>query len=314
MDITGLIGTGPGGLIMRQDIRAALDQVDDQRRRSDAAGPAPTGLATPPPLPGSGRAGGSSSAARHTSVPPTPSKGWPATAADPGHSTLPSPCERGPRREDGRGRGGNGGVGECRWHARAECGLANRPGRGAARTRQGRAQGDIRCDDALAHRDSGHHLGGCGRDRVAESARELQRPGPGERAESARTAGSFHAGRAARLPATVFAARDRGRHAPIVRFDGVNLGLAVESERGLLVPNCQRGSARRRGAQPAHARGHRSGPFRQGEPSGAVGQHVHARQLPALFGTDGATPIINHPGGGHPGHRTHHRQALGRQR
>uniref|UniRef100_UPI001CB982D1 E3 binding domain-containing protein n=1 Tax=Kocuria atrinae TaxID=592377 RepID=UPI001CB982D1 len=51
VDITALTGTGPGGLIMRQDIRAAMDQVDDQRRRSDSAGPAPTGLATAPPAP-----------------------------------------------------------------------------------------------------------------------------------------------------------------------------------------------------------------------------------------------------------------------
>ncbi len=299
VDITGLTGTGPGGLILRQDIRAALDQVDDQRRRSDAAGPAPTGLATPPPAPPAPAAPAApGSAAHHTSVPPTPSKGWPATAADPGHSTLPPHASA--------ARGGMR-TGEAGAETAASANVAGTHGQNV----------DSRTGLAVAQREPVKGVRKAISDAMTRSrteipeatiwvdvdATELLNLRASYKAKDPENAPSLLALLARFTLAGLRAypqlcsrleTHEDGTRS-IVRFDGVNLGLAVESERGLLVPNLR--NADQLNTVELNQRMRevievaRSGKASPSELSGST----FTLNNYGVFGTDGATPIINHP-------------------
>ena len=81
----------------------------------------------------------------------------------------------------------------------------------------------------------------------------------------------------------------------IARFDGVNLGLAVESERGLVVPNLRNADrlstlelGRRLREIIALARSGKANPTQLSGSTFTLNNY-------GVFGTDGATPIINHP-------------------
>ena len=81
----------------------------------------------------------------------------------------------------------------------------------------------------------------------------------------------------------------------IVRFDGVNLGVAVESERGLMVPSV-RGADRMSTAQLHEALRTAIETARSGTASPAqLSGSTFTLNNYGVFGTDGATPIINHP-------------------
>ncbi|MFI7580192.1 2-oxo acid dehydrogenase subunit E2 [Kocuria kalidii] len=81
----------------------------------------------------------------------------------------------------------------------------------------------------------------------------------------------------------------------IVRFDGVNLGFAAQTDRGLVVPNIRRAhtlSARGLDAELRRltelARSGRAGPAELSGSTFTVNNY-------GVFGTDGAAAIINHP-------------------
>lgn len=88
---------------------------------------------------------------------------------------------------------------------------------------------------------------------------------------------------------------ETGGRQEIVRFDGVNLGFAAQTDRGLVVPVV-------RDAHTLDAEGLQAG-FRRLTEAVRAGSH-DPREITGstftinnygVFGTDGATPIINHP-------------------
>ena len=95
------------------------------------------------------------------------------------------------------------------------------------------------------------------------------------------------------LNARVDTAEDGSR--TITRLQGVNLGLAVESERGLMVPNLrnadQLSAMELTGAMREIIEVARSGKASPAQLSGST----FTLNNYGVFGTDGATPIINHP-------------------
>ncbi|MBD2765729.1 2-oxo acid dehydrogenase subunit E2 [Kocuria sp. cx-455] len=279
VDITSLSGTGPGGLIMRQDIRSALEQVDDQRRRSDSAGPAPTGLATPPPAP-------PVPTAPAAPAPPAP---WPANASDPGHSF---PTRGGAAPVAGAAAASNVGAPHGRdVDARTGLAVAQRePVKGVRKA----------ISDAMTR----------SRTEIPEAtiwvdvdATELLTLRASYKAKDPQNAPSLLALLARFTLAGLRAypqlcsrweTHEDGTRS-IARFDGVNLGLAVESERGLLVPNLRNADQlttvelNRRMREVIEVA--RSG---KASPSELTGSTFTLNNY-GVFGTDGATPIINHP-------------------
>ncbi|MDN5699182.1 MAG: 2-oxo acid dehydrogenase subunit E2 [Kocuria sp.] len=275
VDITALTGTGPGGLIMRQDIRAAMDQVDDQRRRSDAAGPAPTGLATAPPAPPAPAA-------------PAP---WPANASDPGHSTVPTRGGAAPAAAAAAASSNVGGTHGQDVDSRTGLTVAQRePVKGVRKA----------ISDAMTR----------SRTEIPEAtiwvdvdATELLNLRASYKAKDPENAPSLLALLARftlaglraypQLCSRIETHEDGTRS--IARFDGVNLGLAVESERGLLVPNLR--NADKLSTLELNQRMRevievaRSGKASPSELSGST----FTLNNYGVFGTDGATPIINHP-------------------
>ncbi|MDO5492371.1 MAG: dihydrolipoamide acetyltransferase family protein [Nesterenkonia sp.] len=88
---------------------------------------------------------------------------------------------------------------------------------------------------------------------------------------------------------------DESGEQEIVRFDGVNLGFAAQTEKGLVVPVIRH--AERLSARGLHAEiGRIVGEARDGTLSGKelTGGTFTVNNY-GVFGSDGATPIINHP-------------------
>lgn len=273
VEITALTGTGPGGLIMRQDVLTAMDQVDDQRRRSDAAGPAPTGLATPPAAPPA----------------PTAPAPWPANASDPGHSM---PAKGGsataPAASSSPNAGGTHGQG-----VDSRTGLAVAQREPVKGVRKAISEAMTRSRTEIPEATIW----------VDVDATELLNLRAGYKAKDPENAPSLLALLARftlaglraypQLCSRIETHEDGTRS--IVRFDGVNLGLAVESERGLLVPNLR--NADRLSTLELNQRMRevievaRSGKASPAELSGST----FTLNNYGVFGTDGATPIINHP-------------------
>lgn len=279
VDITSLTGTGPGGLIMRQDVRAALDQVDDQRRRSDSAGPAPTGLATPPPAP----------PVPTTPTAPAPPAPWPASASDPGHS-LPT-----------RGGGAPAAGAASSSNVGAQHGRDVDPRTGLAVAQREPVKGVRKAiSDAMTR----------SRTEIPEAtiwvdvdATELLNLRASYKAKDPENAPSLLALLARFTLAGLRAypqlcsrweTHEDGTRS-IARFNGVNLGLAVESDRGLLVPNLRNADQlttvelNQRMREVIEVA--RSG---KASPSELTGSTFTLNNY-GVFGTDGATPIINHP-------------------
>jgi len=100
----------------------------------------------------------------------------------------------------------------------------------------------------------------------------------------------------------------------VVLLDEVHLGFAAQTDHGLVVPvvkNADTMTTRRlAGAIGAHTADARSGAIGPGLPTG---RNVHGEQLRRLRGRRLGRDH-QPPGGGHPGHRAHHRPALGRRR
>ncbi|RLZ03337.1 branched-chain alpha-keto acid dehydrogenase subunit E2 [Kocuria tytonicola] len=270
VDITAVQGSGPGGLIMRKDVLAALEQVADQRMRADAAGPAPTGLAMPgPAAPGP--------AATGAPVPPPP----------PGAPAHGGPAHGGP------------GVG------------------GPAASSSGARETDSRTGLAIATREPvkgvrKHIADAMTRSRteipeatvwVDVDATELLNLRAELKAKDPQSTPSLLAliarftlaglRKFPQLNARIDTAEDGARS--ITRFDGVNLGIAVESERGLMVPNLRNAdrlsAVELTGAMREVIEVARSGKASPAQLSGST----FTLNNYGVFGTDGATPIINHP-------------------
>lgn len=88
---------------------------------------------------------------------------------------------------------------------------------------------------------------------------------------------------------------DKSGEQEIVRFDGVNLGFAAQTEKGLVVPVIRH--AERLSARGLHTEiGRIVGQARDGTLSGKelTGGTFTVNNY-GVFGSDGATPIINHP-------------------
>lgn len=274
VDITALTGTGPGGLIMRQDIRAAMDQVDDQRRRSDSAGPAPTGLATAPPAPPA----------------PTAPAPWPANASDPGHSTIPARGGTAPVPAAASSSNAGGTHGQ---DVDSRTGLAVAQREPVKGVRKAISEAMTRSRTEIPEATIW----------VDVDATELLNLRASYKAKDPENAPSLLALLARftlaglraypQLCSRIETHEDGTRS--IVRFDGVNLGLAVESERGLLVPNLR--NADQLSTVELNQRMRevievaRSGKASPSELSGST----FTLNNYGVFGTDGATPIINHP-------------------
>lgn len=254
VDIATLQGSGPGGLIMRKDVLAAIDQVDDQRMRADAAGPAPTGLsaaepAAPAPagLTATGGAAPQSGAAASSPAAGTDSRtGLPIASQEP---------VKGVRKT----------IADAMTRSRTEIPEAT-------------VWVDVDATELLKLRS------------------DLKAKDPENTPSLLALIARFTVAGLRKFPqlnARVDTAEDGSR--TITRLQGVNLGLAVESERGLMVPNLRNADqlsameltvAMREIIQVA-----RSGKASPAQLSGST----FTLNNYGVFGTDGATPIINHP-------------------
>ena len=273
VDITALTGSGPGGLIMRQDVMNAMDQVDDQRRRSDSAGPAPTGLAAAPSAP---------------SAPSAPAP-WPANASDPGHSLPPAKASG----VAGTAAASSTSGAACEQGVDSRTGLTVMQREPVKGVRKAISEAMTRSRTEIPEATIW----------VDVDATELLNLRAHYKAKDPENAPSLLALLARFTLAGLRAfpqlcsrieTHEDGTKS-ILRFDGVNLGLAVESERGLLVPNLR--NADRLSTTELNQRMRevievaRSGKASPAELSGST----FTLNNYGVFGTDGATPIINHP-------------------
>ncbi|MDT0120813.1 dihydrolipoamide acetyltransferase family protein [Kocuria sp. PD6] len=256
VDIAALQGSGPGGLIMRKDVLAAIDQVDDQRMRADAAGPAPTGLsaaepAAPAPagLTAAGGAAPQGGAAASSS---------PAAAGTDSRTGLPIASQepvKGVRKT----------IADAMTRSRTEIPEAT-------------VWVDVDATELLKLRS------------------ELKAKDPENTPSLLALIARFTVAGLRKFPqlnARVDTGEDGSR--TITRLQGVNLGLAVESERGLMVPNLrnadQLSAMELTGAMREIIQVARSGKASPAQLSGST----FTLNNYGVFGTDGATPIINHP-------------------
>lgn len=285
LDIAAVPGSGPGGLIMRKDVLAAINQVDDQRMRADAAGPAPTGLAA-------------------------------AAPTAPGPETTGAPVGTGVSAASTASAVQGGATQECAAQGGAGQGGA---GQGSDGTAASSSSGEVdsRTGLALASREPvkgvrKHIADAMTRSRteipeatvwVDVDATELLNLRSELKAKEPQSTPSLLAliarftlaglRKYPQLNTRLDTAEDGSR--TIARFDGVNLGIAVESERGLMVPNLR--NADRLSAVELTAGMRevidvaRSGKASPAQLSGST----FTLNNYGVFGTDGATPIINHP-------------------
>nr|WP_281430113.1 dihydrolipoamide acetyltransferase family protein [Kocuria marina] len=276
VDITALAGTGPGGLIMRRDVLAALEQVEDQRSRADAAGPAPTGLATAGPA-----APGLTTGAP---VPPPPAPGGPGAQGGPAGAPKP-PAAPAPSSSPE-----HGGTGQD-VDPRTGLGVAARePVKGVRKTiadAMTRSRGEIPEATVWVDVDATELL---------RLRAELKAADPQTTPSLLALIARFTLAGLQRFPqlnARIDTAPDGSR--TITRFQGINLGLAVESERGLMVPNLRNAdrlsAVELTGAMREVIDVARSGKASPAQLSGST----FTLNNYGVFGTDGATPIINHP-------------------
>lgn len=277
VDITALAGTGPGGLIMRRDVLVALDQVEDQRSRADAAGPAPTGLATAGPA-----APGLTTGAP---VPPPPAPGGPGAQGGPaGLAGAPKPPAAPSSSPE------LGGTGQD-VDPRTGLGVAVRePVKGVRKTiadAMTRSRGEIPEATVWVDVDATELL---------RLRAELKAADPQTTPSLLALIARFTLAGLQRFPqlnARMDTAPDGSR--TITRFQGINLGLAVESERGLMVPNLRNAdrlsAVELTGAMREVIDVARSGKASPAQLSGST----FTLNNYGVFGTDGATPIINHP-------------------
>lgn len=287
VDITAVAGTGPGGLIMRQDVLAAMDLVDDQRRRADSAGPAPSALATPAPTPPAPAAAGAPGRPS-TPVPPPPAApamppappapvpaaaGTGPAAGTRGASSTPAPA--GPQDVDSR-------TGLTVATREPVKGVRKAIADAMVRSRTEIPEATVWVDvDATA---------------LLELRAELKAKDPENAPSLLALIARFTLAGLREYPqlcSRIDAHEDGTRS--IVRFDGVNLGLAVESERGLVVPNLRNADrlsvlelSRRLREIIAVARSGKANPAQLSGSTFTLNNY-------GVFGTDGATPIINHP-------------------
>ena len=261
VDITAVTGTGPGGLILRQDVLAAMDLVADQRRRADTAGPAPSALTTPAPAPPAPAAPAAPDPAAGTraAAPPAPVPAAATGAQDVDPRTGLTVATREPV------KGVRKAIADAMTRSRTEIPEAT-------------VWVDVDATELMELR-------------ADLKARDPQ-TAPSLLALIARfTLAGLRA--YPQLCSRIDTHEDGSRS--IARFDGVNLGLAVESERGLLVPNLPRAdrlSALELSEQMreiiAVARSGKAGPAQLSGSTFTLNNY-------GVFGTDGATPIINHP-------------------
>ena len=243
VDVAALQGSGPGGLIMRKDVLAAIEQVDDQRMRADAAGPAPTGLsAAEPAAPAPAGLAASSPAAAGTDS----RTGLPIASQEP---------VKGVRKT----------IADALTRSRTEIPEAT-------------VWVDVDATELLKLRS------------------ELKAKDPENTPSLLALIARFTVAGLRKFPqlnARVDTAEDGSR--TITRLQGVNLGLAVESERGLMVPNLrnadQLSAMELTGAMREIIEVARSGKASPAQLSGST----FTLNNYGVFGTDGATPIINHP-------------------
>lgn len=277
VDITALEGTGPGGLIMRRDVLVAFDQVEDQRSRADAAGPAPTGLTTAGPA-----APGLTTGAP---VPPPPAPGGPGAQGGPaGPAGAPKPPATPSSSPE------LGGTGQD-VDPRTGLGVAVRePVKGVRKTiadAMTRSRGEIPEATVWVDVDATELL---------RLRAELKAADPQTTPSLLALIARFTLAGLQRFPqlnARMDTAPDGSR--TITRFQGINLGLAVESERGLMVPNLRNAdrlsAVELTGAMREIIDVARSG---KASPTQLSGSTFTLNNY-GVFGTDGATPIINHP-------------------
>ncbi|MDO4918927.1 dihydrolipoamide acetyltransferase family protein [Kocuria sp.] len=261
LDIAALQGSGPGGLIMRRDVLAAIEQVADQRMRADAAGPAPTGLGGPAPV------------APTLAAPGGPDQGGAAE----GGATPAAPAAASSEQEGTDPRTGLAVA-------------AREPVKGVRKTIADaltRSRGEIPEATVWVDVDATELL---------ELRARLKAEDPQNTPSLLALIARFTLAGLRKFPqlnSRIDTAEDGSRS--IVRFDGVNLGIAVESERGLMVPNLRNAdrlsAVELTGALREVIEVARSGKAGPAQLSGST----FTLNNYGVFGTDGATPIINHP-------------------
>ena len=272
VDVATVQGSGPGGLIMRRDVLAAIEQVEDQRMRADAAGPAPTGLATPGPVaPGPAATG----------APVLPMQGAPGQGG---------PAQDGPTR-GGSSAGAGAAASSQGVDARTGLPLASRePVKGVRKhiaDAMTRSRTEIPEATVWVDVDATELL---------SLRAELKAKDPQNTPSLLALIARFTLAGLRKYPqlnTRLDTAEDGSRS--IARFDGVNLGLAVESERGLMVPNL-RNADRLSAVELTTAMREVIDVARCGKASPAqLSGSTFTLNNYGVFGTDGATPIINHP-------------------
>ena len=256
VDIAALQGSGPGGLIMRKDVLAAIEQVDDQRMRADAAGPAPTGL----------------SAAEPAAPAPTGLAATGGAAPRGGGAAASSPAAAGTDSRTGLPIASQEPVKGVRKT------IADAMTRSRTEIPEATVWVDVDATELLKLRS------------------ELKAKDPENTPSLLALIARFTVAGLRKFPqlnARVDTAADGSR--TITRLQGVNLGLAVESERGLMVPNLrnadQLSAMELTGAMREIIQVARSGKASPAQLSGST----FTLNNYGVFGTDGATPIINHP-------------------
>lgn len=247
VELAEVEGTGPGGLILRKDVQAAIARVADQRERADAAGPAPTTL---------GAVGGQSRA-----------------------EGAPTAAPLGPVATDGGER-----------DARSGLGVAERtPVKGVRKAiaeAMTRSRTEIPEATVWVDVDATELLGL----RAALKAKD-----PEGAPSLLALIGRFVLAGLKKYPAMASRIVETGDGQEILRFDGVNLGIAVDSERGLLVP-AVRDAHLLTAAELGERMRETIERARAGKASPADLQaSTFTLNNYGVFGTDGSTPIINHP-------------------
>ncbi|WP_055085823.1 dihydrolipoamide acetyltransferase family protein [Kocuria salsicia] len=289
VDVATVQGSGPGGLIMRRDVLAAIEQVEDQRMRADAAGPAPTGLATPgPAAPGP--------AATGAPVPPPPGAPGAPGAPVAGPPAPGAPTPGGPAL-GGPAHGGPGAGGDAA--ASSSAGVDSRTGLPlAARepvkgVRKHIAEAMTRSRTEIPEATVWVDVDAT---ELLNLRAELKAKDPQSTPSLLALIARFTLAGLRKYPqlnTRLDTAEDGSRS--IVRFDGVNLGIAVESERGLMVPNL-RNADRLSAVELTTAMREVIDVARSGKASPAqLSGSTFTLNNYGVFGTDGATPIINHP-------------------